>query len=237
MKYILHKSDERGYSEYGGWLKSWFSFSFADWYNPEKMGFGALRVINDDIIAVQSGFGMHHHSNMEIVSIPISGRLSHKDTLGNETDINAGEVQRMSAGTGILHSEHNTHKNEDYVGFQIWVMPRFYNIKPSYEQKKINEIEKKGNLRLIVSPDGRNGSVSINQDAWFSMLELKKGEKTQYMRFNPKNIVYIMVISGNCRVTEIILSNKDAIGVLEGDIKIHSENEGCSILIIEVPEI
>jgi redox-sensitive bicupin YhaK (pirin superfamily) len=166
METVLHKSNTRGVADHG-WLNSYHSFSFANYYNPERMGFGALRVINDDTVAPSMGFGTHPHRDMEIISIPLSGELKHKDTIGNDFVIKPGEVQTMSAGTGIMHSEYNNSEKDDVNFLQIWVMPKQNGIAPAYSQKDFNSEERENAFQLVVSPDGRNNSATINQDAFF----------------------------------------------------------------------
>jgi quercetin 2,3-dioxygenase len=185
MNTILHKADSRG-KAYHGWLESNFSFSFANYYNPKRMGFGALRVINDDIIAPSMGFGTHPHRDMEIISVPIYGSLRHKDTLGNEYAIKKGEIQTMSAGYGIYHSEYNNSDKEDANFLQIWVLPKKLGIQPTYSQKQFEENQRKNKFQLIVSPDGRENSASINQDAFFSLSQLEKGKTLEYKNYLPK---------------------------------------------------
>ena len=160
----IRKSQDRGYADHG-WLKSFHSFSFAHYYNPEFMGWGNLRVINEDRIAPGTGFGTHGHRDMEIISYVLSGNLAHKDSMGNIKGIPPGDVQRMSAGTGVRHSEFNHNKSGVTHFLQIWIQPKFTGIKPSYEQKNFSAEEKRGRLRLVASPDGRDGSVTVHADA------------------------------------------------------------------------
>lgn len=235
MKYLLHKADERGYSNHG-WLKSYFSFSFAQWFDPTKMGFGKLRVINDDIIAPESGFGMHPHKDMEIVTIPISGELTHTDSMGNISVIKEGDIQRMSAGTGVYHSEFNYHKNKEFQGFQTWVLPEKFGIEPSYEQKTFDKSQRKNNFQLIVSPDGRNGSLSINQKAFYSLIDLDENKSVKYNKYILDNIIYIFLIEGNININDINLEKRDAIGIYDDNIQIKSVNDS-KLLIFEVPKL
>jgi len=175
----LHKADTRGIANHG-WLNSHHTFSFASYFNPERMGFGTLRVINDDVVAPSMGFGTHPHQNMEIISLPLRGALKHKDTMGNSHVIKKGEVQAMSAGTGVSHSEYNNSKTEDVNFLQIWVMPKKLNIAPNYSQKEFSAEQRKNKFQLVVSPDGRENTVSINQDAFFSLSDLKEGKTIEY---------------------------------------------------------
>jgi redox-sensitive bicupin YhaK (pirin superfamily) len=169
---IIHKAKSRGEANHG-WLKSWHTFSFADYYNPSRMNFGALRVLNDDFIAPGMGFGTHPHKDMEIITIPLSGALQHKDSMGNTEIIRKGEVQIMSAGPGVRHSEFNASTNEEVTLLQIWVFPDKEGITPRYEQKDFSLVNKKNKLLPIVSPDRREGSVLINQNAYFYLGEIE----------------------------------------------------------------
>ncbi|NCC70531.1 pirin family protein [bacterium] len=235
MEYILFKADERGFSEYGGWLKSYFSFSFANWYSPKKMGFGTLRVLNDDEIKALNGFDMHFHKNMEIISIVLEGQLNHKDSMDNEKIILKNEIQRMSAGKGVYHSEYNLDPNTSYLGFQIWILPKKLDIEASYEQKFFEETKRKNKFQLVVSPDARSNSISINQDAFISLIDLDENKKIKYNKYLEENLVYIMNISGEIEISNIKIFKKDAIGILNGDIEISSTTKS-KILILEIPK-
>jgi quercetin 2,3-dioxygenase len=232
MSILLHKANERGQSNLG-WLTSRFSFSFADYYDPNKMGFGVLRVINDDIIAGGTGFGMHPHRDMEIITIPLEGTLEHKDSMGNVGTIRYGEVQMMSAGTGIFHSEYNHSKTENVKLLQIWIMPKERNIQPRYGQFEYNLLPNQ--LKTIVSPDLEN-TLHINQDAYFSMYE---GDQIfEYSLFEPKNGLYAFVIDGEILVktdVETELSSRDALGVTDCQNIIFSPKSKSKILLMEVP--
>lgn len=234
MKTYLHKANTRGVAEHG-WLNSHHTFSFANYYNPERMGFGALRVINDDIVAPSKGFGTHPHQNMEIISVPLKGSLKHKDTMGNEHVINKGEVQAMSAGSGLQHSEYNNSDEEEANFLQIWIQPKKYNIKPNYSQKEFPVSNRSNKPQLIVSPDGREESVEINQDAFFSLVKLSKGNKLTYSKFLKENGVYFFVLDGSFTINGQELELRDGFG-LEGieDVEISSESSG-EVLIMEVP--
>lgn len=234
MKTVLHKANSRGVADHG-WLNSNHSFSFANYYNPERMGFGVLRVINDDIIAPSMGFGAHPHQNMEIISIPLAGSLKHKDTMGNEQVIRRGEVQTMSAGTGLQHSEYNASNEEDTNLLQIWIMPKKLNIKPSYSQKEFFENDRINKLQLVISPDGRNNSVEINQDAYFSLVKMDKDKSLTYSKHEIENGIYFFVIEGDVLVNGEKLGKRDGFGVENQDnldIKASSQTE---VLIMEVP--
>ena len=234
MSFTLHKADTRGIANHG-WLKSHHTFSFASYYNPERMGFGALRVINDDQVAPTMGFGTHPHQNMEIISIPLSGSLEHKDTMGNEYVIRRGEVQAMSAGTGIAHSEYNHSSSEDVKFLQIWVLPKKLNITPQYSQKEFLEKERENKFQLVVSPDGRNGSVSINQDAFFSLVNLKKDSHIEYNKYIESNGVYFFVLEGELEVDNKLISSRDGLGVSNKDGLNLNSSKDTQLLVMEVP--
>ena len=233
-KKTFHKADTRG-KAYHGWLQSEHTFSFANYYNPERMNFGVLRVINDDIIAPTMGFGTHPHQNMEIISVPISGSLKHKDTMGNEYVIKKGEVQTMSAGSGIAHSEFNNSETEKANFLQIWVLPKKLNITPSYSQKEFSEKERENQFQLIVSPDGRKGSAQINQDAFFSITRLEAKQELCYRKYIKENGVYFFIIDGSLKIDDDELSTRDGLGV-EGSDQFMLKAYGASeVLVMEVP--
>lgn len=232
--YMIHKNEDRHFSEQG-WLKSAFSFSFANWYNENKMGFGTLRVINDDIIAPKNGFGFHPHQDMEIITILFEGELTHKDTMGNSETIKPGEVQRMSAGTGVLHSEINEQKTQSVKLFQIWIETRKKGINPSYEQKYFDEKKRINKFQLLVSPDKAQNSIPINQDAYLSRITLEKGKKIQYKKYKKENIIYSMVIMGENIINQINLKSRDALGISNEDYINLKSVDTSDILIIEIP--
>ncbi len=234
MKTVLHKADTRGVANHG-WLSSHHTFSFANYYNPERMGFGTLRVINDDIVAPARGFGTHPHENMEIISVPLSGCLRHKDTMGNEHVIKAGEVQAMSAGTGLQHSEYNHSQNEAVNFLQIWVYPKRKNIKPNYSQKEFLEENRMNKIQLVVSPDGRDNTVEINQDAFFSRTQIGVGNELTYSKYLKDNGVYFLILEGDIEVNGKSLSTKDGLGVMDADdLKLVAKSK-AEVLIMEVP--
>jgi redox-sensitive bicupin YhaK (pirin superfamily) len=212
MPFIFFPSDSRGKSNHG-WLQSRFSFSFAEFYNPALMGFGKLRVLNDDIIAPNNGFPMHRHVNMEIVTIVTSGVVAHEDSLRNKAQVKAGEIQIMSAGTGIVHSETNPSPTEPLKLFQIWIEPKVKYIEPRYDQKEYSLENLENNWELLVSPDKENlKTLWINQDAYFSMGNFEGGE-TSYKYHEPKNGLYLFVIEGEIEVLGQNMSDRDAIGI------------------------
>jgi len=231
MKKEVIKSAERGRSDYG-WLKSYHSFSFGTYQNYNNMGFGLLRVINNDTVAAGEGFGTHPHANMEIVSIPLEGNLAHKDSTGNEEVIKTGDVQIMSAGTGLTHSEYNHSKTDRVKFLQIWVHPKEKNINPRYEQKTFALEDRINNLQVVVAPNNEN-AVWINQDSWFSQIKLVDNEFT-YNLNKPGNGVYVFIISGEIELNYEKYEARDGIGISEVDsIKIKSQD--AEILFIEVP--
>lgn len=231
---FLHRAESRGHADHG-WLKSYHTFSFAGYFNRERMNFGTLRVLNDDVILGGNGFGTHPHKDMEIISVPLAGALKHKDSVGNEGTIHHGEVQVMSAGTGILHSEFNGSETETAELLQIWILPKKVGVSPRYDQKKFDEEGRKNKFQIIVSPDGRENSLSINQDAFFSLANLSQKQSLSYKRKNSSNGVYIFLIRGDLTVAGETLKERDALGLLgTDDILLTAENES-SVLVIEVP--
>ncbi len=234
METTLHKSETRGIANHG-WLKSHHTFSFASYFDSERMGFGTLRVINDDVVAPSMGFGTHPHQNMEIISIPLKGSLKHQDTMGNNFVIKRGEVQAMSAGTGIAHSEYNNSREEDVNFLQIWVLPKHQDIQPEYSQENFPEENREGKFQLVISPDGRDRSVRINQDAYFSMTKLNSRKSLTYKKYQGSNGVYFFVIDGSLKINGQELSSRDGMGIVgKDDIDIESI-ENSEVLIMEVP--
>jgi len=234
MKTIFHSDDSRGSANHG-WLKAKHSFSFANYYNPERINFGKLRVLNDDFIAAGQGFATHPHDNMEIITIPLSGDLEHKDSMGNSGIIRAGEIQVMSAGTGIQHSEFNANKNKDLKLLQIWVFPNKQNVEPRYDQVSIQDLEKENELFQIVSPNKNDTGVWIHQDAWFHMGNLKKGYKDEYKFKVVNNGVYVFLIDGKVKIGTHILNKRDALAVSETNNLEIEVMEDAHILLMEVP--
>ena len=217
----VRKSSERGYADHG-WLKSFHSFSFAGYYDPKHMGFGNLRVINEDRIAPGTGFGTHGHRDMEIISYVMSGQIAHKDTLGNVKGIPPGDVQRMSAGTGVQHSEFNHAPNETTHFLQIWIEPNVTGIPPSYEQKTFSVAEKRGKLRLVASPTGENGSVKIHADASL-YAALLDGSESCLLNLDTARKAYVHLIRGSLTVNGQVLSAGDA-ALLDGESKLALAN-------------
>jgi len=235
MKTILHKAADRGHANHG-WLDSHHSFSFAHFYDPEKIHFGALRVLNDDIVTGGMGFGMHPHDNMEIISIPLSGDLEHKDSMGNTGVIRQNDVQLMSAGTGIQHSEYNKNKDKLVNFLQIWVFPKKKNIAPRYDQKTLKAEDRANKLQVIVSPDGTSDdAVKINQDAWFNLGTLSKGTDVKYQLHDKTHGVYLFVIEGDVTVNGQKLNKRDGLGVSEADTVSIEADSNSEVLLMEVP--
>jgi redox-sensitive bicupin YhaK (pirin superfamily) len=228
----LRRSQERGFADHG-WLKSFHSFSFAGYYDPRHMGFGNLRVINEDRIAPGTGFGAHGHRDMEIISYVLEGGLSHKDSMGNEQTIVPGEVQRMSAGSGVVHSEHNHAEGRATHFLQIWVLPARTGIQPGYEQKAFPEAEKRGRLRLVVSPDGAEGSVSMNADARL-FAGLFDGEESAEMALPAGRKTYVHLVRGNLTVNGQRLTGGDA-ALLENEAALRLDaGEQAEVLVFDL---
>jgi len=234
MKKIIHKANDRGIQDHG-WLKAAHSFSFAQYHDPSKMHFGLLRVLNDDIVAPGMGFGTHGHDNMEIVTIPLKGSLSHKDSLGSIGNISAGEVQMMSAGSGIEHSEFNGSTTEEVNLLQIWVFPKERNIQPRYDQQKYDLKTNNNSFVTLASSDKDPGIMWINQDAAFNLGTFDNGTTTSYTLKHPGNGAYIFLIDGEIGVDGSILDSRDAVGVYDTDRIDISVRENSQILVIEVP--
>lgn len=232
MKTILHKASERGVSEHG-WLHSRFSFSFADWYEPARMGFGVLRVINDDVIDPHSGFDKHPHRDMEIITIVTEGAVTHGDSMGNTFSVPAGDVQVMSAGTGVVHSEHNR-EDSTLKLFQIWISPRTKGIIPRYDQCSFRN-EKKNETELLVSGNEADDALYINQDAYVSRAVLDKGKEVEYTLKHPGNGIYIFVVKGSVRVADTDLADRDAIGIVDAKGITILATSHSELLIFEVP--
>ena len=234
MQAIYHAADSRGDANHG-WLKSRHTFSFANYHNPERMGFGALRVINDDFVIGGQGFAKHSHRDMEIISIPLSGKLGHGDNIGNNGIIETGEIQVMSAGTGITHSEMNGDDTEAVKFLQIWVIPNKMNVEPRYQQIRMDDILKPNEFNQVLSPNADDAGVWIHQDAWFSMGDFDKGITQTYELKNPNNGVYIFVISGKVVVNGNTLDTRDGLGVWDTKNFTMDVEEDAKVLLMEVP--
>ena len=234
MRTIYQAADSRGDANHG-WLKSKHTFSFANYHNPERMGFGALRVINDDFVIAGQGFGKHSHRDMEIISIPLLGKLGHGDNIGNNGIIETGEIQVMSAGTGITHSEMNADNHEAVSFLQIWVIPNKMNVEPRYQQIRMGELMKPNAFNQILSPNSDDAGVWIHQDAWFSMGDFDKGVTEMYQLKNPNNGVYIFVISGKVVINGNTLDTRDGLGVWDTKNFTMDVLDGAKVLLMEVP--
>ena len=232
---VLHKADSRGHANHG-WLDSHHTFSFANYYNPERMHFGVLRVLNDDIVASGRGFGTHPHDNMEIISIPLSGDLEHKDSMGNTTVIKQGDIQVMSAGTGIQHSEFNKNKDQDVRFLQIWLFPNKRRVTPRYDQISLDTEKMKNNLLQVLSPNADDEGVWIHQDAWFHIGQLDKGFKTEYtLKNKDKNGVYAFVIDGAVSIDGQALGRRDGLGIWNAAKLDIVADADARLLLMEVP--
>ena len=235
MKSVLHKANTRGHANHG-WLDSWHTFSFAGYYDPTRTHFGVLRVLNDDTVAPGMGFGKHSHENMEIISIPLEGDLEHQDNTGTNQVIKSGDVQVMSAGSGIAHSEKNKNNDQQVKFLQIWVFPNKKDVKPRYEQKTFNEADKQNKLATVVSPVGtKDGGVQIYQDAWFHLGNLEKGTELNYDLKQKDNGVYAFVLDGDVTINEIALNRRDGLGLSETEKLVIKADENAKILLMEVP--
>lgn len=233
MKTIMHKADSRGHANHG-WLDSHHTFSFANYYDPQRMNFGVLRVLNDDVIAGGRGFGKHPHDNMEIISIPLFGDLEHEDSMGNRKVIKEGDVQAMSAGTGIFHSEYNKNADKQVHLLQIWILPKKRNIEPTYSQISLKLEDRKNKLQQIVSPD-QDAGVTINQDAWFNITELDAGNSIAYTLKDPENGLYVFVIEGDATVNEQKLNRRDGLGIQQAESVAINADTQTKVLLMEVP--
>lgn len=235
MKSILHKANTRGHANHG-WLDSWHTFSFAGYHDPDRMHFGALRVLNDDTVAAGMGFGKHPHDNMEIVSIPLEGDLEHQDDTGTHQVIRKGDVQVMSAGTGITHSEKNKNHDAPVKFLQIWLFPNKRNVEPRYDQKTFSDEDKQNKLVTIVAPIGSNdGGVQVYQDAWFSLGKLEAGNCFTYDLHKKDHGVYAFVLEGDVTINEIPLNRRDGLGITEADQLQLKADTDAEILLMEVP--
>lgn len=232
---VLHKADTRGFADHG-WLKARHTFSFANYYNPERVQFGVLRVLNDDIIAGGMGFGTHPHDNMEIITIPIEGELKHSDSMGHEEVIRQGEIQVMSAGTGVKHSEFNNLKDRHINLLQIWMLPNKRNVAPRYDQQVLDFSKMQNNWLQVLSPNMDDDGVWVHQNAWFHLGEFKKESKISYKIKNSKNGLYIFMISGNAQVNGIELNTRDGLGAWETEnFDFQITGEKTKILLMDVP--
>jgi len=236
MKLTVHKAGYRGHADHG-WLNTWHSFSFAGYYNPDRMHFGALRVLNDDTVQAGMGFGTHPHDNMEIITIVLEGELEHKDSMGTGSVISPGEVQVMSAGTGIMHSEFNHSQNNEVRFLQIWVFPDKKNVAPRYGQAKFEDEEMNGKWRTVVSPDGADNTLWIHQQAWFSLGTFDADTKISYQLKKADSLAYVFLISGEVTVGGETLISRDGLCLesIDSDITMKT-NKQSKILVMEIPD-
>jgi redox-sensitive bicupin YhaK (pirin superfamily) len=233
MQVIIHKAGTRGHADYG-WLKTNYTFSFANYYDPGRVHFGALRVLNDDFIDAGMGFDRHPHDNMEIVTIPLEGKLEHKDSMGNTMQILTGDVQIMSAGTGIFHSEFNPDPDHPLRLLQIWVYPKEKNITPRYDQKTYDAAGRKNRWQRVVSPT-ESGAVWINQDAWFSLISLEKGNLAEYSFQKPGSCAYVFMMEGSAVISGTQLDRRDGGGFRDITSLSLTALENAEILLMEIP--
>lgn len=234
MKTLLFKAGDRGSADYG-WLKPNYYFSFAQYHDPAKVHFGLLRVLNDDFIAGGGSFPTHPHDNMEIVTIPFTGALKHKDSTGGEGVIKAGDIQIMSAGTGVQHSEANESATDPVTLFQVWIFPKERNIKPRYDQKTFDINERKNKWQTVVSPLDADNALWINQDARFALTKLDAGKEITYSNAFPGNGVFLVVINGSVKVDGQELNKRDALGISETENFTVTVTEDAELLAIEIP--
>ncbi|WP_281540742.1 pirin family protein [Maribacter aestuarii] len=234
MKTVLHEANTRGHANHG-WLDSHHSFSFANYYNPERMNFGVLRVLNDDVVSGGRGFGTHPHNNMEIISIPLEGDLQHMDDMGNSTIIREGDIQVMSAGTGVSHSEYNKNKDEAVKFLQIWIIPKKQNVSPRYDQISIADVKTPNEFNQILSPNADDQGVWIHQDAWFHLGDFDAGITKVYNLKKAKNGVYIFVLEGTVEVNGQRLESRDGYGIWDSESFDFISISNSEVLVMEIP--
>jgi redox-sensitive bicupin YhaK (pirin superfamily) len=231
---VIHKSNTRGHADHG-WLNAYHSFSFASWYNPERVQFGALRVLNDDTVAAGMGFGTHPHDNMEIITIPLEGDLAHKDSMGNTETIKSGDVQVMSAGTGVKHSEFNPNAEQRTKLLQIWIYPNQQNVDPRYQQITLNPEDRKNKLQQILSPNAEDDGVWIHQDAWFHLGKFDQGITATYSLKKEGNGVYVFVLSGQLSIDGQGLETRDGYGIWDMNSFDIKASTAAEFLLMEIP--
>jgi len=231
---VLHKAETRGHANHG-WLNSYHSFSFANYYNPDRMHFGALRVLNDDTVDAGKGFGTHPHDNMEIISIPLEGDLEHKDSMNNVAVIKNGDIQAMSAGTGIYHSEYNKDREHRVKFLQIWLYPDKRNVEPRYDQVTLKAEDRHNKLQQILSPNPNDEGVWIHQNAWFHLGDFDKGVSAEYNLKAKGNGVYIFVLKGDVKINDQLLNTRDGYGIWETDQFSITAESDAEFLLMEVP--
>lgn len=234
MKTTLHKSNTRGHANHG-WLNAYHSFSFAGYFNPERHNFGVLRVLNDDTIAAGMGFGTHPHDNMEIITIPLEGDLAHKDSMGNAATIKSGDIQVMSAGTGIQHSEFNPNHDRQTKLLQIWLFPKTENVTPRYQQITLNVADRHNKLQQVLSPNPEDDGVWIHQDAWFHMGNFDAGTTANYQLKKAGNGLYVFVLKGSIDIAGQTLETRDGLGIADFDTLDIKANQDSEFLLMEIP--
>jgi len=234
MKSVLHKADTRGHANHG-WLNSYHTFSFAHYHDPERVHFGMLRVLNDDTVTQGMGFGTHPHDNMEIISIPLEGDLEHQDSMGNKQVIRQGDVQVMSAGTGIYHSEKNHHKDKPVKFLQIWVFPNKKNVTPRYDQMTLDKGKNHNQWQQVISPSADDEGVWIHQNAWFHMTKLEAGKGLNYQVKAKGNGLYYFVLEGDVEVDGQQLGRRDGFGIWETELSKIKASSNAEVLLMEVP--
>ncbi len=236
MKTIIHKSGTRGYADHG-WLKSHHTFSFAGYQDPDRMNFGMLRVLNDDLVQPKMGFGTHPHQNMEIISIPLKGALSHKDSMGNKRAIEVGEIQVMSAGTGLTHSEFNDSKTDEVNFLQLWIIPEEMNVQPNYEQRKFDEAQRKNRLQTVVAPKDKleGNALPVSQQAYIYRTTMDSDTNVELNLKSENNGLYVFVVDGKIAVDNNMLSKRDAIGISGVEQVSITAEQNSELVIIEVP--
>ncbi|WP_298481258.1 pirin family protein [uncultured Maribacter sp.] len=231
---VLHKAETRGHANHG-WLQSYHTFSFANYRNAERMNFGVLRILNDDTVAPGMGFGTHPHRNMEIISIPLEGDLKHKDSMGNTTTIHYGDVQVMSAGTGVQHSEFNKNKDSQVKFLQIWVIPNKDNVTPRYDQISLNKKDRVNRFQQILSPSSEDEGVWIHQNAWFHLANFENGFTSKYKLKSKDNGLYVFNLKGDITVNEQELATRDGLGIWNTNELTVKANSDSEFLLMEVP--
>ena len=232
---IFHKADTRGHEDHG-WLNTFHNFSFGDYYDHDRMQFGTLRVLNDDTVAAGTGFGRHPHNNMEIISIPLEGELEHQDSMNNIQIIKKGDIQVMSAGTGIFHSEYNRDKNKEVKFLQIWIIPNKLDVQPRYDQVTLDPSKRINRLQQILSPNPKDEGIWIYQDAWFCLGKIQKDNQVNYQIKRKGNGVFCFLLSGNMNIKDNPLEKRDALGIWDIDsIDLISLSDDSEILVMDVP--
>jgi len=234
MKIVLHKAHTRGHADHG-WLKSFHTFSFGSYFNAERIQFGALRVLNDDYVAGGQGFGMHPHHDMEIISIPLEGELVHQDSMGNRGTIRPNEIQVMSAGTGVHHSEFNGSADHAVRFLQIWILPNEQQVTPRYDQVTLDPEDRKNKFQQVVSPDPDDDGTWVHQQTWFHLADLEEGVAVDYRLKDSTNGIYVFVLEGSVSVAGEVLERRDAIGITDVTTASFQAKTATSLLLIEVP--